>query len=160
MNSIKKIALVIIVGSIVIGSAFGLITTSNSTTNHQISIDASVITTKVPTTCGSIPANFSNWVQLHVKANQTDLQLVSLIVVTPPPSISLTMPLNQSSSAYVYYHRFNSTQEDVSVPMPDYWKPGQDVYLSVNYYYNGPNPTAETVYTIGARAVNSTTLSC
>lgn len=155
MNVVEKVAIVVIVGSIVIGSAFGIFVTSNTTKNHQLAIDATVISTQMSTTCGSIPANFTNWVQLHVSANQTNLQLVSLIVITPAPSITLTMPLNSTSSAYVYYHRFNATSEDISVPMPNYWKPGQGVDLSVTYYYNGLNPTAVTVYTIGDRPVTS-----
>jgi hypothetical protein len=161
MNIVEKVAIVVIVGSIVIGSAFGIFVTSNTTKNQQLAIDAIVIAAQVPTTCGNIPANFTNWVQLHVSANQTNLQLVSLTVVTPAPIITLIIPLNSTSFAYVYYHRFNATLEDISVPMPDYWKPGQGVDLSVSYYYSGANPTAETVYTIGDRPVTSNaTLSC
>ncbi len=161
MNVVEKVAIVVIVGSIVIGSVFGLIVTSNTTKNHQLAIDAIVISTDAPTTCGNVPANFTNWAQLHVSGNQTNLQLVSLTVVTPAPSFTLIIPLNSTSSAYVYYHRFNATQEDISVPLPNYWKPGSDVDLTVSYYYNGVNPTAETAYTIGTRSVTSNaTLTC
>jgi hypothetical protein len=161
LNVVSKVAIIVIVGSIVIGSAFGIFVTSNTTKNHSIAIDAMVISTPSPTTCGKIPANFTNWVQLYVFANQTDLQLISLTVVTPTPSISLQLPLNSTQSAYVYYHRYNVTQEDITVPLPNYWKPGDDLDLSVNYYYIGPNPTAQTVFTIGSRPITANaTLSC
>lgn len=160
MNSFKWAAIAIILASLVIGSTFGLIASSNPTRNRNIMVTADIVSSDMPTSCHGIPADFTNWVQLHVHANQTGLNLVSLTALTPLPSISITISLNDSSSLYVYYHHYNETYEMVTVPIPNYWKPGQDVDLSVNYYYSGLNPTPPTDYTIGAVLVNSTTLSC
>lgn len=151
----------LIVASVVIGSAFGLIATSTTTKYHEISISASVLSTGVPVGCPPIPSNFSSWAQLDVNANQTDLNLVSLTALTALPSISLTISLNETSSTYVYYHKYNITMETVTVPLPDYWKPGQDVDLTVNYYYSGANPTPPQDYPVGpVKVVGTTGLAC
>jgi hypothetical protein len=160
LDSIKKVAIAVILVSVVIGSGFGLIASSSTPKNQQISIRATVIDSKFPVSCPDIPANFSDWVQLRVYANETNLFLVSMTALTARPAITLTITLNENESSYVYYHRNNNTLETLSVPILPYWSVGEDIDLSVTYYYGGANPSAPTVYTIPSIPVTSGNLTC
>lgn len=158
MDTVKKVALIVVVASIVVGSAFGLFASSGTHTSRAISIRASAITLNSPMSCPAVPANFSTWIQLGVYANRTNLMLVSLTVIGASPSITLNMDLNKT--AYAYYHAYNDTYETISIPMPQYWSPGTDVDVSVTYYYTDLNPTAPTAYAIGYIPVENGNLTC
>jgi hypothetical protein len=160
LNSIKKIAIVVILVSVVIGSAFGLIASSSTPKNQQVSITARVISLNDDASCPNVPGNYSNWVQLQVNGNQTNLVLESLTALTPKPDISLTISLNSNESSFVYYDRNNSTSETISVPGLPYWAIGEDVDLTVTYYYGGTNPSGPTVLTVGSIPVKSGNLTC
>lgn len=160
MDSVKKVAIAVILVSVVIGSAFGLIASSNTPKNQQITISASVISSKFPVSCPNIPGNYSNWVQLRVNGNQTNLVLESMTALTPHPSISLTISLNENESSFVYYHRNSSSIETLSVPIVPYWTIGEDVDLSVTYFYGGNNPSGPTVDTIPATKVIGGNFTC
>ncbi len=160
MDPIKKVAIAVIVASLVIGSAFGLITSSSTPTNQKFLITANVILTKSPTSCPNMPTNYTEWAVLHVYANQTNLFLVSMTGLTAKPSLSVTITLDENESSYVYYRQDNITSETVYVPLPDYWSIGEDVILSATYYYGGINPTSPIDYGIGAIPVDDGTVSC
>jgi len=160
LDQIKKIALVVIVASIVIGSAFGLLASSTTPKNQQFLISATIVSLEKESSCPNIPANFTIWTELHVHANETNLILVSLTALTTNPTISLTITLDSNKSAYVFYRQVNSTYENIFVPLPNYYPVGTDIILSANYYYGGDNPTTPVQYAIGAIPVRNGTLSC
>jgi hypothetical protein len=160
LGPIKKVAIAVILISVVIGSVFGLLASSTTPKSQQILITAKLISLKTLATCPSIPENYSDWVQLQVYANQTNLVLESLTALTPRPYISLTITLNSNESSFVYYHRNNSTLETVSIPIVPYWTVGEVVDLSVTYYYGGNNPSGPTVFTVPPVAVRDGNLTC
>ena len=155
MERIKQVALVVIVGALVVGATFGLLASSTNSSNQTVTMSASIIQTRYPISCGQIPANFSNWVRVNIYANQTFLNLISLTTLTSNPSISLDMALNKT--AYVFVQEYNRTFETVTVPLPDYWPPGTNVVVSVNYYYTGFTPS---VLDIGSTKVLKGNLTC
>jgi hypothetical protein len=160
VNLIRKIAIIVILISVAIGSAFGLIASSSTPRNQQVKISATIISLSVPASCPNVPKNYSNWIQLYVYGNQTNLVLESLTALTPKPDISLTISLNSNESSFVYYRKDNNTQETVSVPGLPFWSIGEDVDLSVTYYYTGANPNSPTVFTVGSIPVKSGNLTC
>lgn len=143
MEKIKKLALVVIIISIIIGSAFGLLASSNEAPNRVVRITANAFQTRSAFSCGGIPANFSNWMILQIHANQTFLNLISITALSSAPSITIDMDLNKTS--YVFYHTYNTTFETLTVPLPAYWPVGEDLEVSVNYYYTGSTPIADNV---------------
>jgi hypothetical protein len=156
----RKIAIAVLLFAVAIGSAFGLIASSSTPRNQQVQITASIISLKNPAACPDIPVNSTNWIELNVYGNQTNLVLESLTALTPKPDISLTMSLNANESSYVYYHTRSLTEETVSVPGLAFWNIGEDVDLTVTYYYGGSNPSGPTVFTVGSVPVKSGNLTC
>jgi hypothetical protein len=142
---VKKIALAVIVASIAVGAVFGLLVQSAASPSRTITFDASIDYSPSGFICPNI-GNYTEWLQIFVSGNRTGLNLNTVTVLDPGTRITLTMPLNMTSSEFVAYDEYNQTFEAISVPLPGYWSPRENLDISLSYYFSGLAPSD---YTIG-----------
>ncbi len=154
MRSAYKIAIVVIVSSILIGSMLGLLVRSDQPPNQVFSFGAEITHTPSPIGCPGIPQNYSNWLEILVMGNRTGMNFV-LTTVFSSSQIRIDLPLNKSS--FAFYNAVNSTFEKIDVPLPNYFNSGESPEISVNYYITG---YAITTYVIGPTPIKLSTFVC
>jgi len=155
LNNIKKIALVVIVISIVFGSVLGLLVQSDTPPGRAPTFSASIIHTSTAQACQQIPRNFSNWLVLTIDGNRSGLNFISATIYSSSSNIRLQMPLN--TTAFAYIKSANATFETMIVPLPNYWVPGDNLVISLSYYVAGFTPIT---YDIGPVPVLAGKIPC
>ncbi len=151
MNTVKKIALLVVIFSIAVGSVFGFLVRSGAGgTGQRVSFAASSFYVPGEYSCSPILGNYSDWLQLYVIGNRTSLNLNTVTIYDSDARITLTMPLNSTASAYVSYDPINDTFEALSLPLPSYWGPNVGLDISLSYYFSGNTPQT---YSIGTTPI-------
>ncbi|MDG6995396.1 MAG: hypothetical protein JRN52_05695 [Nitrososphaerota archaeon] len=143
MKAINAVALGVIIFSLALGTALGLLVQGDQPRNQTFSFTASAVYTSSPIHCGVIPKNYSNWLVIGVVGNRTGINFQTATIFTPGLNIRLDIPLNRT--AYVDYRVVNSSYESIIVPLPNYFDQGNGLSLSISYYISGYAPTSQTL---------------
>ncbi len=154
MKNAYKIAIVVVIISIVLGTVAGLLVQENQPRDQVFTFKANGVHTSSTVGCPNIPQNFSNWLQILVIGNRTGINFLSTEVFSQS-QIQLNLPLNQT--AFAYYNPINSTLEKIDVPLAGYFDAGETIEVTVNYFITGYTPAT---FTIGKTAIISSDFSC
>jgi hypothetical protein len=143
LKLISAVALSVVIFSIAIGTTLGLLVQTNQPLDQHFHFTTTAVHTTTPVQCGSIPRNYSNWLEIDTVGNRTGINFQSVTVYTPGLNIRLDIPLNRS--AYSAYYPINSTYESIIAPLPDYFQGGELLSISLDYYVSGFAPTSQTL---------------
>ena len=143
MKAINVLALGVIIFSLALGTALGLLVQGDQPRNQYFEFKTSAIYTSPAVQCGTIPKNYSNWLVIGVVGNRTGINFQTATVFTPGLNIRLDIPLNRT--AYAAYRVVNSTYEEIIIPLPSYFDQGDVLSLSISYYISGFAPTSQTL---------------
>jgi hypothetical protein len=143
LKLINAVAISVVILSIAVGTTLGLLVQTDQPLDQHFSFSASAVRTTTPIQCGSIPQNYSNWLEFAVSGNRTGINFQSASVYTAGLNIRVDLPLNRS--AYSSYYPINSTYETIIAPLPDYFQGGDLLSLSISYYISGFAPTSQTL---------------
>lgn len=155
MKNAYKIAIAVVIISIVLGTAAGLLVQENQPRDQVFTFKANGVHTSSPVGCPNIPQNFTNWLQILVIGNRTGINFLSTEVFSQSPPIQLNLPLNET--AFAYSNPVNSTLEKIDVPIAGYFDAGENIEVSVNYFITGYTPAS---FTIGKTAIVTSDFSC
>jgi hypothetical protein len=143
LKLISAVALSVVIFSIAIGTTLGLLVQTNQPLDQHFHFTTTAVHTATPVQCGSIPRNYSNWLEIDTVGNRTGINFQSVTMYTPGLNIRLDIPLNRS--AYSAYYPINSTYETIIAPLPDYFQGGELLSISLDYYISGFAPTSQTL---------------
>ncbi len=151
----KRIIIIIIVISVIIGSLFGILIQTAQPPNQVYYFSASAIHTSSQVSCPGIVGNYTDWLEINVIGNRTGFNFERVSIFAPGSSIAVEVPLNLT--AYVYFKPINSTFESLFVALPNYWTAGQSLDASVTFFISGFNSQTQDLVQIPLRLG---TLSC
>ena len=143
MKAINVVALGVIIFSLALGTALGLLVQGDQPRNQYFQFTTSAVNPSSPVQCGTIPKNYSNWLLIGVVGNRTGINFQTATIFTPGLNIRLDIPLNRT--AYAAYKVVNSSYEEIVVPLPSYFNQGDVLSLSISYYISGFAPTSQTL---------------
>lgn len=156
MKNSYKIALAIVIVSVMLGTAAGLLVQEGQPRDQVFTFTAKGFNEFSAVSCPNVPRNFTNWLQILVLGNRTGMDFISTEIFSQSPQVQLNLPLNQT--AFVYYNQVNSSLEKIDVPLASYFSAGDVIDVSVNYFISGYTPTT---FTIGPRIpIVSSDFSC
>ncbi|MGI0084828.1 MAG: hypothetical protein ACREBQ_07085 [Nitrososphaerales archaeon] len=154
MKTAYKIGMAVVVISIMLGTAAGLLVQETHPADQVFTFRAKGFSLPSSTGCPNIPHNFTTWLQILVLGNRTNMNFVSTEVFSQGQA-QLNLALNQTE--YVYYNPINGTVERIDVPLAAYFNAGDSVDVSVNYFISGYTPAT---FTIGTTLIASSGFSC
>jgi len=125
------LAIVVIVGSIALGTSLGLLVRTSQDSDQAYSFVGIAVETPKPIQCGTIPDNFSEWLEINVIGNRTSMSFQSVTVFDTGQESRADLPLNQT--ALTEYRATNSTFETIIVPLPSFFDTGDVLSASVTY---------------------------
>jgi hypothetical protein len=125
------LTIVAVMGSIALGTALGLLVRTSQDSDQIYSFTANAIETPKPVQCGTIPDNFSEWLEINVIGNRTAMSFQSVTVFDTGQESRADLPLNQTALAE--YLSTNSTFETIVVPLPSFFDTGDVLSASVTY---------------------------
>lgn len=143
MKKFSVVALVVIIISIALGTALGLLVQNDQPRNQHFSFTDSALHTPNPIQCDSIPKNYTNWLVISVLGNRTGINFQTVTVYAIGLDIRLDIPLNRT--AFSTYNAVNSTYETIIAPLPSYFDSSEVLSVSISYYIAGFTPTSETL---------------
>lgn len=143
MKVINAVALGVIISSLALGAALGLLVQGDQRRNQTFELTASAIYTASPVQCGSIPKSYSNWLVVGVAGNRTSVNFQTVTIFTPGLNIRLDIPLNRT--AFAVYRVVNSSFESIIVPLPNYFQQTDVLSISISYYITGYAPNSQTL---------------
>ena len=156
MKAAFKIGIAVVIISIVLGSAAGLLVQESQPADQVFTFTAEGFSLSSPVGCPNIPNNFTTWLQILVIGNRTNMNFVSTEVFSQGQA-QLNLPLNQSQTAFVYYNQVNTTLEKIDIPLASYFSAGDSVDVGVNYFITGFAPAT---FTIGKTKIVSSAFIC
>jgi len=143
LKPITLLTLVVIVGSLSLGTALGLFIKTSQDSDQVYSFSASAIQTPGAIQCGTIPRNFTKWLEIDVIGNRTEMNFQSVTVFDTGQQSSSYLPLNQTALAE--YKATNSTFETIIVPLPSFFDTGDVLSASVTYSINSFTPQTQAL---------------
>ncbi|MDA4111477.1 MAG: hypothetical protein OK439_02990 [Thaumarchaeota archaeon] len=143
MKLITILVIVVIVGSLGLGTALGLFIKTAQDSDQVYTFSASAIQTPTPIQCGTIPRNFTKWFEINVIGNRTEMSFQSVTVFDTGQQSSSFLPLNQTALAE--YKATNSTFESIIVPLPSFFDTGDVLSASMSYSLNSFAPETQTL---------------
>jgi hypothetical protein len=121
----------VIVASLGLGTALGLFIKTSQDSDQVYSFRAEAIQTPAAIQCGTIPRNFTKWLEIDVIGNRTGMGFQSVTVFDTGQQSSGYLPLNQTALAE--YKPVNTTLEAIIVPLPSYFDTGDTISATVSY---------------------------
>ncbi len=149
----KTLAIIVLVASVIVGSAFGLLVNSVSPPGQVFAIKVVTVHTYPALSCQTIPGEYANWMVIEVLQNRTGINFVSVTALYQ--NFRTDSPLN--GTAYAYYHSVNSTYETITVPMAGYFAVGENIVIAISYYIVGYSPT---IYNAGSVQLLPGNMTC
>ncbi len=143
MEAWKKIALGVVAFSVIIGSVFGVLVQPEKPLSQIFSFTDQAVQTATPSSCGQIPQNYTDWLEINVLGNRTGINFQRVDVFGEGTDITLTIPLNLT--AYAFFHPMNGSLEILYVPLPNYWSLGINLEVAVSYYITGYTPATQNL---------------
>ena len=140
MNLIKLVTIAVLVFSVAIGSAFGLLIPSDQPQGQVYSFGSFAVHTSNPSQCYPDPKNYSSWVGIEVLGNRTGMNFQSLNVYSAGYNIKIDLPLNRTSFATI--KPTNSSFETIYVPLPNYFNAGDVIQMSITFFISGYPPSS------------------
>jgi hypothetical protein len=137
------LVIVVLVGSLGLGTALGLFIKTSQDSDQVYSFRAEAIQTPTAIQCGTIPRNFSKWLEIDVIGNRTGMAFQSVTVFDIGQQSSGYLPLNQTALAE--YLSTNTTLEAIIVPLPSYFDTGDTISATVTYTINSFTPQSDSL---------------
>jgi hypothetical protein len=125
------LAIVVVMGSLALGTALGLLVRTSQDSDQVYSFTANAVETPKPIQCGTIPNNFSEWLEINVIGNRTAMSFQSVTIFDTGQESRADLPLNQTALAE--YLATNSTVETIVVPLPSFFDTGDVLSASLTY---------------------------
>jgi hypothetical protein len=133
----------VIVASLGLGTALGLFIKTSQDSDQVYSFRASAIQTPTAVQCGTIPRNFTKWLEVDIVGNRTGMNFQSVTVFDTGQQSSGYLPLNQTALAE--YKPTNTSLEAIIVPLPSYFDTGDTISATVSYTIDSFTPQSQSL---------------
>jgi hypothetical protein len=146
MKKINIFAIAFLLLAVILGSSFGLLISSDQSSDLSPTFVAYATRTPSPVACSTIPDTYSNWLGINVIGNRTGASFQLVTIYATGMNIRVDIPLN--GTAFAEYKVTNSTFETIIVPLPGYFSQGNVLTLALTYTIVGYSPTTSSIFDV------------